>query len=274
MSLQKKLLAFAAPIALMGLSACATGLPTQVSRFQAMPVPQGQSFVVVPAEGEKGGLEFSQYASLVSRHLSRLGYSEARSPEAANFVVELDYGVNEGRQRIVSRPDPFAGPGWGYGYRRPYYSRFGYFGRYRSPYYYGWDDPYWYGGGFRDRIESYTEYTSVRAAPEKRCGSPSRTDAAAKRTERTKERGPARTGPRFFVPGRAPQRCWTSQAPVTTSMTPATRCQEISCAERPKAPTLSSTSAIASWPAIPTIRKNVMPSRGAAKAAIATKTAP
>ncbi|HZF94113.1 MAG TPA: DUF4136 domain-containing protein [Allosphingosinicella sp.] len=160
MSLQKKLLALAAPIALMGLSACAAGLPTQVSRFQAMPVPQGQSFVVVPAEGEKPGLEFSQYASLVSRHLSALGYNEANSREAANFVVELDYGVDEGRQRIVSRPDPFTGPGWGYGYRRPYYSRFGYFGRYRSPYYYGWDDPYWYGGGFRDRIESYTEYTS------------------------------------------------------------------------------------------------------------------
>jgi hypothetical protein len=160
MSLQKKLLALAAPIALMGLSACATGLPTQVSRFQAMPAPQGQSFVVIPAEGERAGLEFSQYASLVSRHLSALGYNEAPSREAANFVVELDYGVDEGRQRIVSRPDPFTGPGWGYGYRRPYYSRFGYFGRYRSPYYYGWDDPYWYGGGFRDRIESYTEYTS------------------------------------------------------------------------------------------------------------------
>jgi hypothetical protein len=160
MSLQKKLLVLAAPIALMGLSACATGLPTQVSRFQAMPVPQGQSFVVVPAEGEKAGLEFAQYASLVSRHLAAQGYREAASPEAANFIVELDYGVDQGRQRIVSRPDPFVGPAWGYGFRRPYYSRYGYFGRYRSPFYYGWDDPFWYGGGFRDRIESYTEYTS------------------------------------------------------------------------------------------------------------------
>jgi hypothetical protein len=161
MSLQKKLLAVAAPIAFLGLGACATGLPTQVSRFQAMPAPQGQSFVVVPAEGEKGGLEFSQYASLVGRHLAGLGYSQAPSREAASFVVEFDYGVDEGRQRVVSRPDPF-GPGYGYGYgygfRRPYYSRFGYFGRPRSPFYYGWNDPYWYGGG--DRIESYTVYTS------------------------------------------------------------------------------------------------------------------
>ena len=33
----------------LGLAGCATGLPTQVSRFQAMPAPQGQSFFVVPA---------------------------------------------------------------------------------------------------------------------------------------------------------------------------------------------------------------------------------
>lgn len=161
MSLQKKLLALAAPVALLGLSACATGLPTQVSRFQAMPAPQGQSFVVVPAEGAKDGLEFSQYASLVTRHLSQLGYREAPSREAANFIVELGYDVDEGRERVVSRPDPFAPiGGWGYGYRRPYfYSRYGYFGRYRSPFYYGWDDPFWY-GGYGDRIESYTVYTS------------------------------------------------------------------------------------------------------------------
>src|SRR5215217_5785483 len=114
MSLQKKLLALAAPIALLGLSACATGLPTQVSRFQAMPAPQGQSFVIVPGEGEKGGLEFSQYASLVSQHLSELGYREAQSRDAASFVVELGYDVDRGRQRVVSRPDPFPPIGYGF----------------------------------------------------------------------------------------------------------------------------------------------------------------
>ncbi|HEX9931597.1 MAG TPA: DUF4136 domain-containing protein, partial [Allosphingosinicella sp.] len=99
---------------------------------------------------------------LVSRHLTSLGYTQASSTEAANFVVELDYEVDEGQQRVVSRPDPFPPSyGYGYGYRRPYYSRFGYYGRYRSPFYYGWDDPFWYGGGFgRERIESYTVYNS------------------------------------------------------------------------------------------------------------------
>ena len=158
MSLHKQLLALAAPLALL-TAGCASGLPTQVSRFQAMPAPQGQSFVVVPGEGGKGGLEFAQYAGLVSRHLTALGYREAPARESANFVVELDYGVDEGRDRTVIRRDPFRPIGYGYGYGRPYhYSRYGYFGRYRSPFYYGWDDPYWYRG--YDRVESYTVYTS------------------------------------------------------------------------------------------------------------------
>ena len=161
MSLQKKFLALAAPVALLGLSACATGLPTEVSRFQAMPAPQGQSFVIVSANPkEEGGLEFSQYASLVRNHLTGLGYTEAPSRQAATFVVEMDYGVDDGRQRVVVTPDPFVRPwGYGYGYRyRPYYSRYGYVGRYRSPFYYGWDDPFFFGGG--DRVQAYTVYTS------------------------------------------------------------------------------------------------------------------
>jgi hypothetical protein len=164
MSLHTKLLALAAPIALLGLGGCATGLPTEVSRFQAMPAPQGQSFVIEAADAKnQGGLEFAQYAAVVRQHLTGLGYSEAPSRSAASFVVQLDYGVDEGRQRIVVRPDPFGasfGGGWGYGYgHRPFYSRFGYGGRYRSPFYYGWDDPFYFGGG-RDEVSAYTIYTS------------------------------------------------------------------------------------------------------------------
>ena len=160
MSLQKKLLALAAP-ALLTLSACATGLPTEVQRFSAMPAPQDQSFVIESAnDGGKGGLEFSQYAGLVRQHLTSLGYSEAPSRDAASFVVNLDYGVDEGRDRTVVRPDPFPRHnGYGYGFRRPYHSRYGYFGRRHSPFYYGWDDPFLFGPDY-GRIESYTVYTS------------------------------------------------------------------------------------------------------------------
>ena len=158
MSLSRKILSLAAPAALLALSACATGFPAQVSRYQAMPAPQGQSFVIESADPEdRGGLEFSQYAELVRRHLLAQGYSEAPTRSAATLVVSLDYGVDDGRQQVVTRPG-FNRGGWGwggYGPYRPYWSRFGYYGR-RSPFYYGWDDPFW--GG--DDLDVYTVYTS------------------------------------------------------------------------------------------------------------------
>ena len=167
MSLAKKLLTLTAPAALLALSACATGLPTQVSRFQAMPAPQGQTFVIQPKDPrERGGLEFSQYADLVRRHLTAQGYVPAPTPGTASFVVELDYGVDRGQQRIVTYPGTGFGRGLGYGgfrfggFYRPYYSRFGYFGRGYHPFYYGWNDPFWGSPFDYPDVRSYTEYTS------------------------------------------------------------------------------------------------------------------
>ncbi len=157
MSLKKKILTLAAPAALLTLGGCMTGLPTQVQRFQAMPAPQGQSFVIQPADREnEGGLEFGQYAELVRRHLVALGYSEARAPADASFVVTLDYGVDNGRDRVAYYPSPFRYSGFGY---RPYYSRFGYFGRHRSPFFWGFHDPFW-GDPFYDDVQVYTIYTA------------------------------------------------------------------------------------------------------------------
>ena len=66
----------------IGLSGCATGLPAKVTRFQAMPAPQGQSFYVVPGQGraQGGGLEFSRYAALVAQQMQAQGYAQAASP--------------------------------------------------------------------------------------------------------------------------------------------------------------------------------------------------
>jgi hypothetical protein len=169
MSLRKLIISIAAPASLLGLSACVTGLPTQVSRFQAMPAPAGQSFVIRAEDGDKnGGLEFSQYAALVRQNLNAIGYREASSERDASLIVTLDYGVDQGRERVVARPDPF-GDAWGYrgfGYR-PYYGRFyGGFGRYRSPFFWGWHDPFW--GGYD--VDSYTLYTSYLDMDIRRAG--------------------------------------------------------------------------------------------------------
>ena len=71
------------------------------------------------------------------------------------------------RSRFGSRYDPFYDPFYGGYTGRPYWSRYGgYYGG-RSPFYYGWDDPFWYsspyagyGPGYRDPIRSYTVYKS------------------------------------------------------------------------------------------------------------------
>ena len=157
MSLKRKMLAVAASAALVALSACSTGFPTQVQRFQAMPAPQGQSFVIQASNPQnQGGLEFSQYADMVRQHLVGLGFAEAPSAEQATMVVSLDYGVDGGRERIVSYPDPWGHGwgGWGGWGRYPYYGRHGY--------YWGWHDPFWgpWGGYGGYDVSSYTVYTS------------------------------------------------------------------------------------------------------------------
>ena len=163
MSFSKKLLTLAAPAVLLALSACTTGLSTQVSRFQAMPAPQGQSFIVQPADpDDQGGLEFSQYAGQVRQHLLAQGFTEAASPRDASLVVTLDYGVDNGQTKVRTTPGLGFGYGGygGYGFHRPYYSRFGGFYGRRNPFYYGWYDPFFDSGFGYPEVTSYTVYTS------------------------------------------------------------------------------------------------------------------
>ena len=167
--------ALALGVSVVGLSGCATGFPAQVSRYQAMPAPQGQSFIVLPMDvRESGGLEFSRYASMVAQGMQAQGYVPAASLASATMVVRVGYGVDQGTVQYDRDPFGYGGFGGGYGgygggyggfgyrgglYGRPYYSRHRYYGA-RSPFYYGWDSPfgspYGYGGG----VTSYTVYRS------------------------------------------------------------------------------------------------------------------
>jgi hypothetical protein len=63
----------AVPLLLASLGGCASTFDAKVSRFQSqLPAPAGQTFAIV-AENPRnqGGLEFSQYASLVARSCRR-----------------------------------------------------------------------------------------------------------------------------------------------------------------------------------------------------------
>ncbi len=149
MSIKTKLIPGLAALALLGVTACTTPFQANVSRFQQMPVPEGQSFVV-QTENSKlaGGLEFAQYAALVAQQLEAKGYKAATTPQDAALVVNLDYGVDNGQEKISTMSG---------------YSRFGApwrYGPWRHPYYWGWDDPLWYSPFGYPEVESYTVYTS------------------------------------------------------------------------------------------------------------------
>ncbi|MFM2300667.1 MAG: hypothetical protein RLZZ84_403 [Pseudomonadota bacterium] len=153
-----------APLALAALAACATPFSANVSRYQSqLPAPQGQTFQIVADDPAlAGGLEFSQYAGLVSARMAKLGYVPAASAETADLVVRFDYGVDKGRERVRAAPmaDPFWGPWYGYprfhsGYYGSPYAGWGGYYRPGSAWGYGWYDP-WFDQGY----ESYTVYTS------------------------------------------------------------------------------------------------------------------
>ena len=134
---------------MIALGACApTPFRADVARFQAMPAPAGQTFTVVPFDKRnEGGLEFSQYASMVSRQLQAQGYTPAPAGSPGTLRVVVDYGVDNGRERVVTRPGIGGGFGYGYGYyRRGFY----------NPWFYGWNDPY-FGG---PEVSSFTVYDS------------------------------------------------------------------------------------------------------------------
>ncbi|WP_144096641.1 DUF4136 domain-containing protein [Croceicoccus sediminis] len=153
----KRALKFAAaPLLMAGLAACATPFNADVSRFQTqLPAPQGQTFAVVAEDpAMAGGLEFAQYADYVEAEMAQLGYTQA-APENADLLVRFDYGVDNGREKVVTtgfaRRDPFYDPWYrGYGYYRPFSYR-------RSAWGYGWYDPFFDSG---PDVRSYTIYTS------------------------------------------------------------------------------------------------------------------
>ncbi|MFT4026257.1 MAG: DUF4136 domain-containing protein [Novosphingobium sp.] len=145
------------PLVLAALAACTSSLNTRVSRFNNLPPPNGQTIAVVPDDPAlAGGIEFGQYARGVEDRLAAVGYRPVASPQGADLVARLDYGIDKGRERIRSSPgyrDPFWRPWYGYGPRWGYSPRFG--PRFAGAWGYGWYDPW-----FDNDIESYTVYTS------------------------------------------------------------------------------------------------------------------
>lgn len=154
----------AAPALMLAAGACTTPFRADVARFQQLPPPQGQTFSIRPADTRmEGGLEFQQYAALVSQELSRQGYQPAQG-RGGSLVVTLNYGVDQGHEKVVTTPG--FGPGfgrWG-GYGGFGYGGFGHsgyrWGRFGGRFGYGWADPFWYDPWGYPDVRSYTYYVS------------------------------------------------------------------------------------------------------------------
>ncbi|WP_430386578.1 DUF4136 domain-containing protein [Blastomonas fulva] len=150
----------AVPALALALSACATPFKADVARFQALPAPQGQSFIVTASDPRlQGGLEFGQYAGLVTQQMTQLGYVPANDPARADMVVSFAYGVDNGREKVVS--DGFGGGfggGWG-GFGPGFGPWGGGFGR--RAFGFGFYDPFIFGPGWNNDVRSYTVYTSA-----------------------------------------------------------------------------------------------------------------
>jgi hypothetical protein len=157
--MKKTVAKFLTPLALLALGACATPFRADVSRFQELPAPQGQTFTIRAADArDQGGIEFGQYANIVAGELQEIGYVPAPAGARADMTVTLDYGVDQGRERTIVRSDPFYDPYWGFGgYYRPYVVRTRRGHRYVMGYY----DPFLYSGFNRGYdVDSYTVYTA------------------------------------------------------------------------------------------------------------------
>lgn len=163
-----------APIMLLSLGACTTTpFQAEVSRFQQLPAPQGQSFSVATSNPDlEGGLEFATYAGLVAEQMQEIGYVPAANANEADLVVSLDYGIDDGEVRRVARSSGFNSFHSRYGYSR--FGRRGFgrrgfgrrgFGRrgFRSRFIFGFHDPYLFGGhgfGGFNSARSFTVYKS------------------------------------------------------------------------------------------------------------------
>ncbi len=110
------------------LAACGPRMVTsQVTRFHALPPGfAGESFTILPEQGQVGSLEFQSYADLVAAQLQARGLTPVPASEKADYVVYLDYGIGPPRTIVGTRPSPFYGSfGYGFGSRR-HRDRWGY----------------------------------------------------------------------------------------------------------------------------------------------------
>ncbi len=120
-------------LGIVALSACASNFRSDVSTFHELTAPGGERVVLTPMNPEKkDSLEYRQYADVLAQSLSGYGYKETGEDEP-ELIAGFDVTINDGREKLYSRPGFGPYPYWNAGYWS--------YGRY-------WRSPF-FGGGFR-----------------------------------------------------------------------------------------------------------------------------
>jgi hypothetical protein len=112
------------------LSACGPAMvQADVTRFTSLPPgTPGRSFTILPDEGQRGRLEFQQYADLVAAALAQRGWTPLPASGHADTVVLVHWGTESPVTQVWQTPSATAwgagGPWWGGWYQPfpyPYY---------------------------------------------------------------------------------------------------------------------------------------------------------
>ncbi|MCJ9429918.1 DUF4136 domain-containing protein [Kordiimonas marina] len=118
--------------ALTMLSACASTFRSDVTTFISEPVPTAGKVAVIPMDEKKrDSLEYRDYAAIIGSKLATLGYTQAGN-DKPDLIVGFDVLINDGREKIETRPTAHASFYWTSGW---------YWGRFWGPYP---ADPFWH----------------------------------------------------------------------------------------------------------------------------------
>ncbi|TNE61483.1 MAG: DUF4136 domain-containing protein [Alphaproteobacteria bacterium] len=105
-------------IALVGavflVSACTHTFRSDVTTFMSQTVPSAGKVSIVPMDQAKlDSIEYRQYASVIANELSNIGYAQA-GDDNPELIVGFDIEINDGREKLETRPGMGMGAGYNY----------------------------------------------------------------------------------------------------------------------------------------------------------------
>jgi hypothetical protein len=111
-TLRRTVIAFAALI----LAGCATNFSADVTRFQQLPKPTGETIEVAPKNPDlAGSLSFKQYANMIGDRLGAEGYKPPVAGTPSTLIATIDYGVSGGPAGAETTKRPRFSIGFGVG---------------------------------------------------------------------------------------------------------------------------------------------------------------